>query len=69
MRYIKALAVFATVATLAGCMQNMSTDQRNAVVGGVGGAAIAAATDSNIAAGAAIGAAGGALCNDVGICK
>lgn len=55
------------VAGLSAC-QGMSADEKNAGVGAAVGAGIAAATDENIVAGAAIGAAGGALCNDVGIC-
>lgn len=56
------------VAGLAGC-QGMSTDQRNAAVGAGAGAIIAKATDSNILAGAAIGGAAGALCDDMGVCR
>ncbi len=56
------------LAGLAAC-QNMSTDEKNAAVGAAVGAGVAAATDENIAAGAAIGGLGGALCNDVGVCN
>ncbi len=54
--------------TLAACAQ-MSNDERRALGGAAVGAGVAAATDESIAAGAAIGAAGGALCDDVGICQ
>ncbi|MFV0385517.1 hypothetical protein [Paracoccus sp. (in: a-proteobacteria)] len=53
---------------LTACDQ-MSRDERNAAVGAAGGAVIAEATDSNVVAGAAIGGAAGALCDDAGICQ
>lgn len=56
------------LAALAAC-QNMSADQRNAAVGAGVGAVIAEATDGNVLAGAAIGGAAGALCDDMGICR
>ncbi len=63
----RASALALVVAGLSAC-QGMSTDQKNATVGAAVGAGVAAATDENIAAGAGIGAAAGALCNDVGVC-
>lgn len=56
---------FATVA-LAGCVQG---DGERALVGAGVGAATAAVLDENIVGGAAIGAAGGALCDDAGLCQ
>jgi osmotically inducible lipoprotein OsmB len=53
-------------AALAGCVQN---DGSRALIGAGVGAAAAAVTENDIATGAAIGAAGGALCDDAGVCQ
>jgi hypothetical protein len=59
------LAAVAAVTLLAGCMQ---TQGERALVGGLAGLAIADATDSNMVAGAALGAlAGGASCGVQGL--
>jgi osmotically inducible lipoprotein OsmB len=63
----KSLLILAlTTLSLAGCIQG---DGERALVGAGVGAAAALALDENIAAGAAIGAAGGALCDDAGVCQ
>lgn len=58
---------------LAGCTQNINpTDVDRAAIGAAAGATIAAVGDrkeSDIYKAAAIGAAGGALCNDVRLCQ
>ncbi|MDJ0859055.1 MAG: hypothetical protein QNI90_01275 [Dinoroseobacter sp.] len=59
------LATCAT-ATLAGC--NMSGDAQRATVGAAAGTVGAAVVNGNLLAGAAVGAAAGALCNDAGLC-
>ena len=56
----------AAAAALAGCMQ---TDGERALAGAAAGALIADATDNSVVTGAAIGAAGGAVCDDVGLCS
>lgn len=56
----------AMVVGMAGCMQ---TDGERALAGAAAGALIADATDNNVLAGAALGGAGGALCDDVGVCR
>jgi hypothetical protein len=66
MQYLKFLVAAALVTTLAGCLQ---TDGERAIAGAAVGALAADALDENIVAGAALGAAGGAFCNDVGICQ
>lgn len=47
----------------------ISPDAQRAAGGAVAGAVIARALDEDMATGAAIGAAGGALCDDVGVCQ
>ncbi|MBL3570881.1 hypothetical protein DSD19_02445 [Rhodovulum sp. BSW8] len=63
----KFLVLLAAAGMLAGC--NMSNDSQRAVAGGLGGALIADVLDTNVAAGAAIGALGGAMCDDAGVCR
>ncbi|MEI4470038.1 hypothetical protein [Frigidibacter sp. MR17.24] len=53
-------------AAVAGCTQ---TDGGRAALGAGAGALVADATDNNVLAGAAIGGAAGALCDDAGICR
>jgi osmotically inducible lipoprotein OsmB len=63
----KSLIILSLVtAALAGCVQN---DGSRALIGAGVGAAAAAVTENDIATGAAIGAAGGALCDDAGVCQ
>jgi len=58
---------------LAACDPNMQTglspDAQRAAGGAVAGAVVAKALNENVTTGAAIGAAGGALCDDVGVCQ
>jgi hypothetical protein len=65
MRKLKFLAVPCALLALAGCLEN---DGQRAIAGAAIGAGAASATHNNVLTGAAIGAAGGALCNDVGLC-
>ncbi|GAA0294430.1 hypothetical protein [Rhodovulum strictum] len=66
MRNIKILAALTAIGTMAGCM---ASDTERALVGAVGGAVVADALDTNVIAGAAVGATAGALCDDVGFCR
>ena len=50
-------------------MGGVSPDAQRAAGGAVAGAVIAKALDEDIATGAAIGAVGGALCDDAGVCQ
>ncbi|MBA4489530.1 YMGG-like glycine zipper-containing protein [Paracoccus sp. S1E-3] len=58
---------------VAGCTQNINpTDVDRAAIGAAAGATIAKVAgkdNSDVLKGAAIGAAGGAICNDVGFCR
>nr|WP_111298870.1 hypothetical protein [Paracoccus saliphilus] len=47
----------------------ISPDAQRAAGGAVAGAVIAKALDEDLATGAAIGAVGGALCDDAGVCQ
>jgi len=58
--------IFAAAVTLSGCM---SSDLERAGLGAAAGGVAAAALDGNIATGIVIGAAGGALCDDAGLCR
>lgn len=73
MAKIFALAAVLGATALAGCTQNINpTDVDRAAIGAAAGATIAAVGDrkeSDIYKAAAIGAAGGALCNDVRLCE
>ncbi|MDG4650493.1 hypothetical protein P6F26_18775 [Roseibacterium sp. SDUM158017] len=61
---ISALLLVSTIG-LAGCVaSDLERAGAGALIGGVG----AAALNGNVATGAAIGAAGGALCDDVNLC-
>jgi len=63
---IKLTAVlFASSLALSGCL---SSDIERAGAGAAIGGVTAAALDGNIATGVIIGAAGGALCDDVNLC-
>ena len=63
----------AMVLGLAACDPNMQTglspDAQRAAGGAVAGAVIAKALDEDIATGAALGGAAGALCDDAGVCQ
>lgn len=61
---------FVGLAAVAGCTQNINpTDTDRALIGAAAGAVIADVAGKNVLKGAALGAAGGALCNDVGVCQ
>jgi hypothetical protein len=47
----------------------ISPDAQRAAGGAVAGAVVAKAIDGDVATGALIGAAGGALCDDAGVCQ
>jgi osmotically inducible lipoprotein OsmB len=66
MSYVKFIAGLALVTAAAGCMQ---TDGERALAGAAAGAVIADVTDNNVVTGAAIGGLGGAVCDDVGLCR
>lgn len=67
----KFLVIAAATATLvAGCSQNIQpTELDRAIIGAGAGAVIADVSGKSVAKGAAIGAAGGALCDDVHLCR
>lgn len=68
----KKLVLVAGVAAalLAGCTQNIQpTDMDRALIGAGTGAVIARVSGERVATGAAIGAVGGALCDDVRLCQ
>ncbi len=57
-------------ALLAGCTQNIQpTDLDRALIGAGTGAVVADLSGKSVAKGAAIGAVGGALCDDVRLCQ
>ena len=66
MQFTKLAAAILLSTALAGCLQ---TDGERALAGAAAGALVADALDENILGGAAVGAAGGALCDDVRICS
>lgn len=63
------------VAGLAACDQGygggmgLSPDAQRAAGGALAGAAVAKIIDGDVGTGALIGAAGGALCDDAGVCQ
>ncbi|MFC3571054.1 MULTISPECIES: hypothetical protein [Paracoccus] len=61
------------VAGLAACDQGygggISPDAQRAAGGALAGAAVAKIIDGDVGTGALIGAAGGALCDDAGVCQ
>lgn len=60
----------AAAALLAGCSQNIQpTELDRAIIGAGAGAVVADVSGKSVAKGAAIGAAGGALCDDVRLCR
>ena len=58
--------ILAATIGLSGCV---ASDLERAAMGGVAGGVTAAAIDGSVGTGILIGAAGGALCDDVGICR
>lgn len=70
--FVRLGGVAAVAAMLSACAPGgqpyMSPDAQRAAIGAVGGAVVAKAFDQNIAAGAALGATAGALCDDAGVC-
>jgi hypothetical protein len=58
--------LFAAAVTLSGCV---TSDLERAGIGAVAGGVSAAALDGNVGTGILIGAAGGAICDDVGVCR
>jgi osmotically inducible lipoprotein OsmB len=64
MQITKFLMAGACVASLAGCLE---TDGERAIAGAAGGAVLADVLDQNVVAGAALGAAGGAFCDDLNV--
>lgn len=64
-----ALVLSALAACQSGYQSTISPDVQRAAGGAVVGGLIADVLDENVAAGAAIGAAGGAICDDVGVCQ
>lgn len=57
--------LLASSSILAGCV---NSDFERAGIGAAAGGLTAAALGGNVATGAAVGAAGGALCDDVDLC-
>lgn len=66
MKILKMTAALLCVGVLAGCLQ---TDGERALAGAIGGALVADALDESAIGGAAVGAAAGALCDDVNLCR
>jgi hypothetical protein len=64
MRITKFVLAAGLVASLAACLE---TDGERALAGAAAGAVIADATDSNMVAGAAIGALAGTYCDDLNV--
>jgi hypothetical protein len=58
--------LFAAALGLSGCV---TSDLERAGLGAAAGGVAAAALDGNIATGILIGAAGGAVCDDLGVCR
>jgi len=66
MQILRISAALILATALSGCLE---TDGERALAGAAGGAILADAFDGNVLAGAAVGAAGGALCDDVNLCN
>ena len=66
MSKINFAGAFLCAVLVSGCLN--SADGNRAMVGAAVGGGAAALTDGNILGGAALGAAAGALCDDVGVC-
>ena len=72
MSKLKLIAVIGVVAALSACVQQNGRSGINAncaALGAVGGAALGAATDNNIAQSAIVGGVGGALAGNAGLCN
>ena len=61
--------ITAGLSACTGYNTGLSPDAQRAAGGAVAGAVIAKALDERVATGALLGAAGGALCDDVGVCQ
>ncbi|MBW0157448.1 hypothetical protein OE699_03435 [Sedimentimonas flavescens] len=66
MRKYSVLVAVLAVSVLSGCY---ATEGQRALGGAAAGALIADATDTNVVAGAAIGALAGTYCDDMGVCQ
>ncbi|MEM9350650.1 MAG: hypothetical protein AAGA47_10335 [Pseudomonadota bacterium] len=66
MRFFKIIFAISASAALSGCLD---TDGERALAGAGAGAIVAETTGGNVLAGAAVGAAAGALCDDAGVCN
>lgn len=70
MRKFLFIGALVGAAAVAGCTQGINpTDTDRALIGAGVGATVASISDRNVLGGAAIGAAGGALCDDVRLCQ
>lgn len=71
----KLLVGMALLAALSACVQQQGYGQRKGInanctaLGAVGGAALGAVTDNNIAQSAIVGGVGGALAGNAGLCN
>lgn len=63
------LALAALSACAQGYQTGLSPDAQRAAGGAVAGGVLAKALDEDIATGAALGGAAGALCDDAGVCQ
>lgn len=73
---LRVSAAVLLVAGLSACESNgygggatLTPDAQRAAGGALAGAVVAKVIDGNVATGALIGAAGGALCDDAGVCQ
>lgn len=70
--FLRLSGVALVAATLSACapgyQTGLSADTQRAAGGAVAGAVVAKALDEDIATGAVLGAAAGALCDDAGVC-
>ncbi|MFV0385516.1 hypothetical protein [Paracoccus sp. (in: a-proteobacteria)] len=64
-----ALVLSALAACQPGYQASLPPDATRAASGAVAGALVAKALDEDVATGAALGGAAGALCDDVGVCQ
>lgn len=70
LRLCGVIALAAGVSACApGYQTGLSADTQRAAGGAVAGAVVAKALDENIATGALLGGAAGALCDDAGVCQ
>ncbi|PIE15759.1 MAG: hypothetical protein CSA68_04975 [Rhodobacterales bacterium] len=66
MQLQKFVLIALLVTPLSACLDN---DVKRAAAGAVAGAVVADVTNGDVVTGAAVGAAGGALCDDVNLCS